>query len=545
MINLVIYTIIVLGYSLGFYLLFPKAGRKAWEGLIPGYNFFILTKIIQKPWWWCLLFIFPGVNVLMLMVFNSITATVFGKVVLKDQALAVLFPFVMFPIWGKSDIKFLGPIDRSKHKKSTLREWGDAIVFAVIAASIIRTYFLEAFTIPTASMEKTLLIGDYLFVSKMAYGPKVPQTPLSFPFAHHTLPMTEIPSYLEWMKLPYNRLPGFGDVERNDIVVFNYPEGDTVTVELQSNLSYNQLLRNYELFFGAENARNFVRNGIPNNQWNTPSVNNLMGMLQQMGISEARAMKILREGFDITVRPVDKREHYIKRCVAVPGDEIFIENAKLYINGETAYIPPAFQYNYLIQTSNSLNKNIVKDKLDVNYQDYRGGQNADGYVYAFPMTLDALETLEGFGSVKSASIDMTFKGPNAQRSIFPNQPDTDWSVDNWGKLTVPAAGATVALNAQTLPFYHRIIKVYEGHDVRLKDEQILVDGEPTTEYTFEMDYYFMMGDNRHNSADSRFWGFVPEDHIVGKPAIVWLSLDPEKTLFDGKIRWSRMFSVPE
>jgi signal peptidase I len=548
--SIIIYSIIAIGYLFGFYLIFPKANRKAWEGLIPGYNFYILTKIIQKPWWWTLLLIFPGVNVLMLMVFNSNLATVFNKRELKDQVLAILFPFVMFPLWGREDLKFVGPIDRTKVKKSSYREWGDAIVFAVIAASIIRTYFLEAFTIPTASMEKTLLIGDYLFVSKMAYGPKIPQTPLSFPFAHHTLPLTEIPSYLEWMKLDYRRLPGFGDVERNDIVVFNYPEGDTVTVELQSNMSYNQLHRIYALYFGQENARKFIWDGIPGKFHNTPQVNGLKGFLQNFDMTEGRAQKIIREGFDMTIRPVDKREHYIKRCVAVPGDEIFIKNSKLFINGETAYIPPAFQFNYIVSSEAQLNSKLLKERMDIYLSDsnpLRSQQNPNPppYIYQLPMTLDAVTQMEGYGSVNSVNINMHPHEISQEGSIFPNQPTTDWTIDNWGKLTVPMAGETVELNLETLPYYDRIISVYEGHDLAIQNGKIIIDGMEANSYTFEMDYYFMMGDNRHNSADSRYWGFVPEDHIVGRAAFIWLSLDPEYTLFDGKIRWDRMFSIPE
>jgi signal peptidase I len=533
----------------GFFLLFPKAGRKSWEGLIPFYNFYVVTKITQKPWWWTTLLIFPGVNVLMLMVFNSNLATVFGKRELKEQALAVLFPFIMFPVWGKGEIKFIGQVDRSKLKKSAAREWGDAIVFAVIAASIIRTYFLEAFTIPTASMEKTLLIGDYLFVSKMAYGPKIPQTPLSFPFAHHTLPATEIPSYLKWMELPYGRLPGFGDVDRNDIVVFNYPEGDTVTVELQSNMSYNQLMRNYEILYGEKNARKYIWEGIPTGQQNTPGTKNLERMFRNMGITEGRSQKIIREGYDMTIRPVDKREHYIKRCVAVPGDKIIIENAKLSINGETAYIPPSFQYNYIIESRALLNQNLIKDNLDINLQDSDPRRSLisqpDPYIYELPMTLESQSTMNGYNSVDAVDINMHFKQVSYEGSIFPNQSESDWSVDNWGPLSVPSKGETVDLNLANLPFYERIIKVYEGHNLHLADGQIFIDNEAATTYTFEMDYYFMMGDNRHNSADSRFWGFVPENHIVGRAAFIWLSLDPEKTLFDGGIRFNRMFSIPE
>jgi signal peptidase I len=522
----IVYGIIALGYWIGFYLLFPKAGRKAWEGLIPGYNFFVLTKIIQKPWWWIFLLIFPGVNVLMLMVFNSNLASVFGKVDKGNQLFAIFLPFVAFPVWGKSDIKYYGPIDRKKFPKSSMREWGDAIVFAVIAASIIRTYTLEAFTIPTSSMEKTLLIGDYLFVSKLAYGPKVPQTPLSFPFAHHTLPGTNLPSYLEWMKLDYNRLPGFGDVERNDIVVFNYPEGDTVLLQYQSERSYNQVIRD-EVFRMKQNDA-------------------LQGReVRSQDYYERLARKVIKQNMPYTVRPVDKREHYIKRCVAVPGDEIKVEHAKLSINGETAYIPPAFQYRYQVQSSSSINKSILKEKLNINYQDIRGTQGENGFTYYLPMTLEASEAMENFGSVSDVSLDVSPRGASPIFHIFPNDPQYDWSEDYFGPLTVPAKGSTVMLTLENLPFYERIIHVYEGHDLKVKDGNIYIDGEEENSYTFEMDYYFMMGDNRHNSADSRFWGFVPEDHIVGKAAFIWLSIDPELGWLDGAIRFNRMFSIPE
>jgi len=524
--NYIIYAIIIIGYSVGFYLLFPKAGRKAWEGLIPGYNFFILTKIIQKPWWWVLLLIFPGVNILMLMVFNSILASCFGKLDKTSQAFAIALPFVAFPMWGKSDIKFLGPIDRSIHKKTTLREWGDAIIFAVVAASIIRTYFLEAFTIPTGSMEKSLLIGDYLFVSKAAYGPKVPQTPLSFPFAHHSLPGTVTPSYLEWMKLPYYRLPGLGNVERNDIVVFNYPEGDTVLIQYQSERSYNQVVRDQTFAIKQQ----VIQSGRP---------------LQSDEVYEKMARRLIKDKMDYTVRPVDKREHYIKRCVAVPDDKIYIEDGELHINDETAYIPPQFQYRYAIQTKSHLNKKILKEKLNVNYQDIAASQTPDGFLYSFPLTLDKVKELEAFGAVKDVTLDVSAKGASPVLHIFPNKAEFDWSEDYWGPLTVPSKGSTVQLTLQNLPFYERIILVYEGHALKVDNGTIMIDGQPATEYTFEMDYYFMMGDNRHNSADSRFWGFVPEDHVVGKAAFVWLSLDPELGWLGGKIRFDRMFRIPE
>ena len=524
--NYVIYAVIAAGYLLGFYLLFPKAGRKSWEGLIPGYNFYVVTKITQKPWWWVFLLIFPGINILMLMVFNSVLASSFGKRDKKSQIYAIFLPFIAFPQWGNQDVEFVGPIDRTVYKKTTMREWGDAIVFAVIAASIIRTYFLEAFTIPTGSMEKSLLIGDYLFVSKMAYGPKMPETPLSIPFFHHSVPGNKVQSYLEWIKLPYYRLPGFGDVERNDIVVFNYPEGDTVLLQYQSERSYNQVVRD-EIYRMKQNE---VMGGRE---------------LRSDQYYNKLARKLIKDNLEYTVRPVDKREHYIKRCVAVPGDEIYVEHGKLHINGETAYIPTEFQYRYRVRSSSFLNKKILKDKLNINYQDIQASQTEDGYLYYVPMTLRAAKKMEEFGSVSEVTLDVSQKKMSPILHIFPNSSQYNWTEDYWGPLVVPKKGTSVELNATNIPFYERIISVYEGHKLNVKEDGTYIDDELANNYTFEMDYYFLMGDSRHNSADSRFWGFVPENHVVGKAAFIWLSLDPELGWFDGRIRFSRLFSIPE
>jgi signal peptidase I len=525
----IIYAIILIGYFVSFYMLFPKAGRKAWEGLIPLYNFFVLSRIIQRPWWWCLLLILPGVNIIMLMVYNSNLATVFGKRELGEQAFAVLLPFIAFPAWAnKPEMKFIGQIDRSllKNKKGPAREWGDAIVFAIVAASIIRTYFLEAFTIPTGSMEKSLLIGDFLFVSKMAYGPKVPQTPLSIPFFHHSIPSSTVPSYLEWIELPYQRLPGFGKVERNDIVVFNYPEGDTVLLEYQSQRSYEQVVRDQVYLLRQRDAERGIAE-------------------RPLSVYENYARRTIKEQMPYVVRPVDKREHYIKRCVALPGDELKVEGAKLYINGETAFIPNDFQYKFNITSTRPLNKQLMKDSFDVNLQDFQGQQLGEKFMYNFPLPLSEMEAVEKLASVESVEIDVTPSGESPNRMFFPNSYDYDWSPDFFGPITIPAKGTTVALNAHSLPLYKRIITVYEGHSLQEKDGNIFIDGELATDYTFAMDYYFMMGDSRHNSADSRFWGFVPENHIVGEAAFIWMSLDPEKGWFDGKIRFDRMFTIPE
>ncbi|MFQ5335443.1 MAG: DUF5684 domain-containing protein, partial [Flavobacteriales bacterium] len=320
--KIAIYIIIFVSYLVSFWYLFKKAGRRPYEGLIPFVNILVWMKVIRRPWWWALLLIFPGVNVLMLIIMNVNTAIVFGKRTNRDTVLAILLPFIYLPFLGFSkQVAYAEPVRRKKKYRHKWQEWGDAILFAVIAASIIRTYFIEAFTIPTSSMEKSLLIGDYLFVSKINYGPRIPMTPLSFPFAHHTMPLTEsMPSYLEWMKLPYFRLPGFEDVERNDVVVFNFPDGDTVVVDEQ-NRSYSQIVR--------EKSYEFKRRDMASG-----------GELKTYAQYLSMGRKWVLGNRPITVRPVDKQENYIKRCIAVPGDTLQVLNGILFVNNDTAYLPP-------------------------------------------------------------------------------------------------------------------------------------------------------------------------------------------------------------
>ena len=551
-----IYLIIFIGFEFGFYRLFPFVQRKTWEALVPGYNLYVVQKITHRPWWWILLLIFPGVNFLMLSVMSVNTAAVFGRREFKDQLLAAFFPFIYLPwLSYQPHLAYKGPIDRKKFKKSQAQEWVDALVFAVVAASIIRTYVFEAFTIPTSSMEKSLLIGDFLFVSKMAYGPKVPQTPLAFPFAHHTLPMTEsVKSYLEWIHLPYYRLPGLGKVERNDVVVFNYPDGDTVVVE-QQNQGYQQIVRSYGLQYK-------VRDLLQDGKLKTEEAYYDLGR------------DAVWKNFNVVVRPVDKQEHYIKRCVAMPGDKIEVKDGDLFVNNELAFAAPNLQHNYVIKAPVRVREDILKDKLGINLQDYNFNQVADGYEGSMPLEQAKLSDIKkNFTQVEVVNQDIAERDEmriskaelmgqigveNTEKlfqlleenkyydlalRIFPNHPSYNWTEDNFGPFVIPKKGETVALNLQTLPLYKRAIVEYEYHQLEVKGTDIFVDGEKATTYTFGMDYFWMMGDNRNNSADSRFWGYVPEDHIVGKASLVWMSLDQDYSLFDGKIRWDRFFTL--
>ncbi|MCX6284564.1 MAG: signal peptidase I [Bacteroidetes bacterium] len=482
----------------GLWGIFVKAGEAGWKVLVPFYNMYIWLQIIRKPLWWYIFLLIPFINVFVILLMIVEIVKCFKKYDLLQQAAGVIFPFLYLPYLAFSESqKYYDPDKLTPVKKTAVREWVDAIIFAVIAASIIRIFFFEAYTIPTSSMEKTLLVGDYLFVSKVSYGPKVPNTPLSFPFVHHTLPLTEsTKSYLEWISLPYYRFPGFSSIKNMDVVVFNYPDGDTLSTKLQSTMSYYQLVRQYG------------RDAVWNNK-------------QSIG--------------EIIARPVDKRENFIKRCIGIPGDTIRIIDSKVFINGKPEQNPGKRQFKYIVRTDGNPINTMNLEKLGITEppQTFNNGD------YELTLSDEALEGIRQFSNVKSIELEISPKGqwdPN----IFPFDSTYRWNVDNFGPLWVPKAGITFKINSSNIMFYKRIIGVFEGNDLKIRDGKIFINGKETGSYTFRMNYYWMMGDNRHNSMDSRYWGFVPEDHVVGKASFVWLSMDPNKSLFEGKIRWSKL-----
>ncbi len=391
-------------------------------------------------------------------------------------------------------------------KPHWLIEWLDAIIFALVAVGIINIYFFQNYKIPTSSLEKSLLVGDYLFVSKMAYGPRNPITPLSFPLAQNQI--LGVKSYFEKPQWDYKRLKGFGHVKHDDIVVFNYPAGDTVATKMP-NPDYYQWCR----MAGRERV---IKN----------QVYGVDGTHYDMG--------------EIVYRPVDRRDNYVKRCVALPGDSLKIDSGQVYINNVPQKNIKGLQWHYEVYTKNNANlSNRVFEELKLSSDDH----NKTEYGYGVYLTSETAEKLSSLPVVQWVKKDMHFRGQR-EPNIFPNSNSAQykWNGDFYGPLWIPKKGATVALTLENLCLYDRIIKAYEGNELAVRDSAIYINGEKTTEYTFKMDYYFMMGDNRHNSLDSRYWGFVPEDHIVGKPILVWLSLDKDKS-FPANIRWNRIFKV--
>ena len=533
---IVILIVSFIGWQVGMWGIFKKVGLKPWLSLIPFYNIWLWIKVvIGKKWWWMLLFLIPYLGIFMFYYMVWETIRQFNKYSYVPLILGTFFfPFYLPYLGFSPKEQYVTPENLERPKKTSARSWGDALIFAVAAAYIIRACWFELYTIPTSSMESSLMVGDFLSVSKIAYGVRVPQTPVAVPFIHNKLPLTQsAKSYSEIIKLPYIRSKALNPVKRNDVVVFNYPDGDTVVAERQAE-SYYAIVREYEAIFNP-NASDAEKANLFRHY--SPEYIQQLRMKYPGAYTPGKGRAVVWSEYKILDRPVDKRENYVKRCIGTPGDKLQIIDRQVYINGQAVTNPDRIQYACLISHPSGLQLSKKERKnLNLNEEDF---QQIDINRFVAMLNSEQRQAIEKKGyEVQILGEEEGVYSPD----IFPHDSNYKWNKDFFGPLTIPQKGMTVEISPENIALYDKIIHNYEGHDLQVKDGKVLIDGQVATKYTFAMDYYFMMGDNRHNSADSRFWGFVPEDHIVGKASIVWLSLDKFKTWSDkGKVRWNRMF----
>ena len=484
--------------------MFEKAGVAPSKAWIPFYNTWVILETAQRPKHWFYWQFIPVVGWFITMGIYIEWVKAFGKFGFWQHAAAALVPFFYFPAIGYDPKeRFGGKKLVQGHRKSSAREWIDAGIFAIVAATLIRTFVFEAYTIPTGSMEKTLLVNDFLFVSKLSYGPRLPNTPLAIPFVHHTIPGTDARSYSELIHIPYRRWFA-APVKRNDVVVFNFPAGDTVINRegFQSNTPYYAVLRAPGVSGGDVDKAREVVLANPNE-------------------------------FPIVVRPVDKRENYIKRCIGVSGDTIQIKNAVVFINGQPTALPPRAQLKYTVVTTvQQLDDLTMQEEYDVDIVNSEKGEffeTSTKGTYQMLLTTEAKDKMLANGFAKSVTPIMA-----PAEYVYPYDTIHRWTEDNFGPIWIPKKGTTLTLTPENYTVYERAIRVYENNKFELRDGKFYLNDQPVTQYTFKMDYYWMMGDNRHSSQDSRFWGFVPEDHVVGEAWLIWMSYG------DG-IRWKRLF----
>ena len=522
------FLVIQILHFLGTWKLYVKAGRKAWEAAIPIYNGVVLMQIINRPKWWIILLFIPVVNLLMFPVIWIETIRTFGYYKKLDSLLVIL-TLGLYIVYINYATDATYNAERSLKPRSEVGEWVSSITFAIIAATLVHTYFMQPFTIPTSSLEKSLLVGDYLFVSKFHYGARVPSTVIAAPMVHDSLPFTGTASYLKKPQLPYTRLPGLQRIKNNDIVCFNWPADTLATM------------------------------------WGDTSG-------------------------EFTYKPVDKKTNYVKRSVGIAGDSLEIKNGYVYINGKKNELPYRakiqFYYTYesksvidgntfpqflikkertgvyrilseywnnpKVQEAIKKNGSLSKISSDSLYTEVAGGINPDfarrlkmesvATKININLTEDEVVLLKKYPQTVSVK-KLNFSADNA---IFPHIASNKWSQDNFGPIYIPKAGAKVKLDLNSLPYYEQIIKNHENNDLAVVGDAIFVNGEKVDSYTFKQDYYWLMGDNRHNSLDARYWGYVPFDHVLGKPVMIWFSWDANASSFGAKIksiRWDRMFTT--
>ena len=488
-----------LGCIAGLYLIFRKAGEAGWKALVPVYNIVVWIRICGKDWKWYIYFLIPAINIFTFLLLVVETSKLFRRNGLVEHTIAVIVPWAYLPWLGmQKRMTYTTPSELPPYHTSEWRSWTEDIIFALVAAVIIRNNVVEFYNIPSSSMEKSLLTGDYVMVSKLAYGPRVNMTPLSLPLMHNVIPGTTTESYLPWIQLLYHRYPGWSSIQRFDATVFNYPDGDTVCTAFQSNWSYHDIVREY--------GREYV-----------------YAHPEQFG--------------EIVVRPFNKKEHFIKRLIGLPGEEIKIVDQQVYIDGKAIENPKDRQFTYRVAFGQYANPVKILQEMGVSKEDMQMSSQFEMGCLHLPLTSEMYEALKNNPDVTFVS-PIVYPANDTSRTLFPHDRRYLWSVDNFGPVVIPSEGMTIALNDSILPLYRRAIEVFEGNTVEVRQGTILINGEPATEYTFQQNYYWLMGDNRHNSADSRFWGFVPEDHIVGKASrIVW-SKDKDRDW--PRCRWNRI-----
>lgn len=467
-------------HFLGTWKIYESAGRKRWEAAIPVYNAIVLMKIIGRPTWWTLLLFIPIINLIMFPVIWVETIRSFGKKSFLDTVLVIgTLGFYIYYLNYTQTLNY--EADRNLSPDHKAADTISSLLFAVIVATIVHTYFIQPYTIPTSSLEKSLLVGDFLFVSKMNYGARVPMTTVAMPMVHDTIPLTKRKSYLTWPQLPYFRLPGFQTINRTDIVVFNWPADTVYKFRDRSGLRVD--------------------------------------------------------------KPIDKKSNYVKRCVGVPGDSLSIKDGLVYINGKELILPerakPQFSYNVVLDGKTPIDFEYLFKDMDITDGAGFLNQQTRDTLFISALTAAGAERLKQVPGITAVNRIIS---KNVEDGIFPHI--NKWNRDNFGPIYIPQKGKTIALNLETLPFYKTIITDYEKKDLKVNGNEIRINGKVATTYTFDQNYYWMMGDNRHNSEDSRYWGYVPENHIVGKPIFIWMSIDgingPKS---NWKVRWDRVFTT--
>lgn len=472
-------------HGLSTWKLYLKAGRKAWEAFVPVYNAIVLMKIINRPTWWTLLLFIPIINLFMFPIIWIETLRTFGKKSTLDMILGVVtFGFYIAYVNYSQDVTYHA--DRDLKAPTKAMDTVGSLAFAIIVATFVHTYFIQPYTIPTSSLEKTLLVGDFLFVSKFNYGARTPMTPVAAPMVHDSLPIVHTKSYTSWPQLPYFRFPGFTKVKRNDIVVFNWPT-DTL----------------FNMYKAADKR------------------------------------------YD---KPIDKKTNYVKRCVAIPGDSLQIKDGIIYINGKESILPerakPQYSYKVAIDGKTPINFEYLLKDLNITDGAY---QIAPDTILFSALTSESVNRLKNVPGITNINRMISH---GAEDGIFPDFGDgkpsvsNDWNKDNFGPIYMPEKGQTVKLDRKSLPFYKKIISEYEGNDLKINGDEIRINGEIANTYTFKQNYYWMMGDNRHNSLDARYFGYTPEDHIVGTPIFIWMSIDGiNNGIKNWRIRWDRLFTT--